>query len=294
MDFSTDFTVRPPDRSGIMTNSEGRRLAWSEWGAKMGEPVLFVSGAATAGTLGFGLDCLDELGIRMIAPDRPGLGQSDPDPRKTLESVAADFGDLIRHLGAEAVPVAAVSQGVPFALALAATGCVQRLAVVSGQDELARPEFFDNLPDQLRQMVQMAADDPEALVEMLEGYANPDSFLDFILTTSSGHDLVVYRSEPFLSTFRASLKAGFRQGPGGYALDTVAAMRPWTFDWAAITCPVDLWYGGQDVSPVHSPDAGVLLAKRLKTANRHFEPEEGGSMLWTRSREILTVLTSGA
>lgn len=32
------------------------------------------------------------------------------------------------------------------------------------------------------------------------------------------------------------------------------------------------------------------MASRLKHANRHFFENEGGSLLWTRSREILTVL----
>jgi pimeloyl-ACP methyl ester carboxylesterase len=270
----------------------GRGLAWSEWGAETGQPVLFISGAGTAGSLGFGADCLDELNIRLIAPDRPGLGGSDPDPGKALQSVADDFGDLIGHLGAGAIPVAAVSQGVPFALALAAGGPVSRLAVVSGQDELSRPEFFSNLPDQLQQMVRDAKHNPDALIAMLEGFADPDSFLEFIISTSSELDQAIYSSEPFHSAFKSALERGFAQGPTGYALDTVAAMGPWAFTWDAITCPVDLWYGGKDASPVHSPDGGALMASRLKHANRHFFEDEGGSLLWTRSWDILKALVS--
>ncbi|WP_420338201.1 alpha/beta fold hydrolase [Roseibium sp.] len=294
MTFPTSDAIRNPERTANLSLQNGRGLAWSEWGPETGQPILFISGAGTAGSLGFGADCLDELNIRLIAPDRPGLGGSDPDPGKTLQSVANDFGDLIEHLGAGAIPVAAVSQGVPFALALAAGGPVSRLAVVSGQDELSRPEFFGNLPDQLQQMVRDAEDDPKALIAMLEGFADPGSFLEFIISTSSELDQAVYSSEPFHSAFKSALERGFAQGPTGYALDTVAAMGPWTFTWDSITCPVDLWYGGKDASPVHSPDGGTLMASRLKHANRHFFEDEGGSLLWTRSRDILTALVGEA
>jgi pimeloyl-ACP methyl ester carboxylesterase len=290
--FPTSNAIRNPERTAKLSLQNGRRLAWSEWGPETGQPILFISGAGTAGSLGFGADCLDELNIRLIAPDRPGLGGSDPDPGKTLQSVADDFADLIGHLGAGAIPVAAVSQGVPFALALAAGGPVSRLAVVSGQDELSRPEFFCRLPDQLQQMVRDAKHNPDALIAMLEGFADPDSFLEFIISTSSELDQAVYSSEPFHSAFKSALERGFAQGPTGYALDTVAAMGPWAFNWDAITCPVDLWYGGKDASPVHSPDSGALMASRLKHANRHFFEDEGGSLLWTRSRDILKALVS--
>lgn len=284
--------VRQPDRAATMTLADARTLAWSEWGPEAGQPVLFISGAGTAGSFAFGLDLLDELNIRMIAPDRPGLGGSDHDPGKTLLSVAGDISDLIVHLNLKNVAVAAVSQGVPFALALAANGPVSKLAVVSGQDELCRPEFLSGLPEQLRQMVEQAQTDPDGLIAMLESFADPESFLEFIVSTSSETDKAFYSADPFLSAFRRGLNAGFQQGPTGYALDTVAAMAPWTFEWDAITGPVGLWYGGLDASPVHSPDGGVLLEKRLPRATRHFYEGEGGSLLWTRSREILVALAA--
>jgi hypothetical protein len=53
---------------------------------------------------------------------------------------------------------------------------------------------------------------------------------------------------------------------------------------------VDLWYGAQDTSPVHSPDFGATLAARLPRATRTVDPGEGGSILWTRARDILARL----
>jgi len=41
---------------------------------------------------------------------------------------------------------------------------------------------------------------------------------------------------------------------------------------------------------VHSPDFGVTLSQRLPRARLHASADEGGSLLWTRSREILRSL----
>ncbi|WP_258001365.1 hypothetical protein [Fischerella thermalis] len=59
-----------------------------------------------------------------------------------------------------------------------------------------------------------------------------------------------------------------------------------------ITIPVDLWYGALDTSTVHSPDFGKTLALRLAIASHTVDPEQGGSILWTRSWDILAKLKS--
>ncbi|HEX8539949.1 MAG TPA: alpha/beta hydrolase, partial [Cystobacter sp.] len=51
-------------------------------------------------------------------------------------------------------------------------------------------------------------------------------------------------------------------------------------------------YGGLDTSTVHSPDFGATLAARLPSATLTVDPHEGGSILWTRARDILVRLKS--
>ena len=66
--------VSPPDRLGTTTLPDGRRLGWSEWGPPGGTPVLLCPGAATSRRLGFGGEVLDDLDVRLVSVDRPGLG----------------------------------------------------------------------------------------------------------------------------------------------------------------------------------------------------------------------------
>jgi pimeloyl-ACP methyl ester carboxylesterase len=57
-----------------------------------------------------------------------------------------------------------------------------------------------------------------------------------------------------------------------------------------ITARVDLWYGALDASPVHSPDHGETLARRIPRCRRHVVADAGGSILWTHGTEILRAL----
>ncbi|UNI22150.1 hypothetical protein JDV02_008067 [Purpureocillium takamizusanense] len=68
--------------------------------------------------------------VRIIAPDRPGIGQSTPDPNRTLLSHADDIDSLAQHLGADHYGVLGVSGGGPYALACARALPADKLRVV--------------------------------------------------------------------------------------------------------------------------------------------------------------------
>lgn len=82
--------VIPPERQATMQLHDGRRLAWSEWGPVDGIPVLFCTGAGMSGWLGLGASDLPNLGLKLIAIDRPGLGTRYAVPRLTQ-----DFAQLL-------------------------------------------------------------------------------------------------------------------------------------------------------------------------------------------------------
>lgn len=54
-----------------------------------------------------------------------------------------------------------------------------------------------------------------------------------------------------------------------------------------------LWYGKADESPMHSPDHGRTLARRLPRGELVLLPDEGGALPWTRGDEILDRLVTG-
>lgn len=279
--------VEPPARSGSTEVPGGRRLAWAEWGPSEGTPVLLCPGAATSRSLGFGADVVDELGIRLISLDRPGLGASDPAPGRTL----GDFAEDVRHLATVeswgGLRVVGFSQGAPFALACAALGVVEAAAVVSGTDELAAPEFADRLLPEVRRIVDAVAAEPAETETSFAEAGGADRMWELITSGLDTVDKEVYGRPDFETAFRRALDEGFAQGGDGYARDTVLAFGRWPFALADIVVPVALWYGAEDTSPTHSPDFGATLAQRIPSAQRHLVPEAGGALLWTHAEPVL-------
>lgn len=285
-------SIRPPERQDRIQLRDGRRLAWSEWGPPSGDPVLFCTGAAMSGWLGFGAHDLADLGLTLIAFDRPGLGASEPDHEKTLSSWTEDIAQFIHAQGVHQALAVGFSQGAPFALALGHAQLVKGVAVASGQDELAHPSVTRLLHPDIAHMVQSAVQDPAAFEQRFAEITTMNALWHLIASMASEHDRAFYMQPGFREPFQRSMQEGFAQGAQGYARDLVNTFTRWPFELEQINVPVDLWYGLLDASTVHSPDFGVTMAARLPHASRVQDPAEGGSILWTRSRDILSKLKS--
>jgi pimeloyl-ACP methyl ester carboxylesterase len=283
--------VKAPERLGESRLADGRLLGWAEWGPADGVPVLFCPGAATSRWLGFGAEAVRALGVRLVSVDRPGLGASTPAPGRTLSDFADDIRQFCELRGWQRPVMVGNSQGAPFALACAAEGVVSALAVVSGADEVAAPEFASALPDHLRGLIGQVADDPAAAEAFFSGFT-ADAMRDMVMSGSPECDLAVYREPGFAAAYRRALEEGFAEGSAGYARDTVLAMGRWPLALDRIAVPVHLWYGELDTS--HSPDNGALLATRIPGAQRHLVPEIGGALLWTHAEPILVSLLEEA
>lgn len=274
---------REPDRIGQTALGDGRRLGWAEWGPQDGAPVVLCHGAALGRSLGFGDP--GEHGVRLIAVDRPGLGASDASPRRTL----LDWPRDVAALGLERPHVVGYSQGTPFALACGAAGVASAVTIVAGTDELAHPAFADALDPHLRGMVDAATEDP-AGVEASMAAMTGETFHAMTLRFSGDADRAVYEEPDFAAALRRAIEEGFAQGPAGYARDTALAMAPWPFRLEELEVPTRLWYGALDESPVHSPDHGATLERRIPGARRHLVEDGGGALLWTHADEILRSL----
>ncbi|GAA4540531.1 alpha/beta fold hydrolase [Amycolatopsis samaneae] len=282
--------VEPPARLGETTLPGGRVLGWAEWGPADGVPVLFSPGAATSRTLGFGADVVEDLGVRLVSLDRPGLGVSTVDPGRGFADFARDVGVLCAERGFGVPAMVGNSQGAPFALACVTEGVAGPLALVSAADEVAAPEFAEALPDSLTSLVRQVAEDPASAEAFFAGFS-AEAMRDHVLASSPEVDVAVYTAPAFDAAYRRALAEAFQQGSAGYARDTVLAMGRWPMDLARITTSVDVWYGELDTS--HSPDNGVTLTARIPGAVRHLVPDIGGALLWTHAADILRRLTGG-
>ncbi len=282
----TSWSLRA-ERSGEIALGDGRVLAYHEAGPVDGVPWIFHPGAGASGLLAVDRGCLRALGVRWIAPSRPGLGRSSPSPGRSLLDWGADVAALVRALGLEVPRAIAFSQGAPFALACAHTGAVRSVVVVAGTDELAHPEARPALAPPVLALVERAARDPRG-AEAYFAELGAAQLASMSVQMAGAADRAVYERPDFSPVFEEALAEGFSQGSAGYARDTLLAFSRWPFETRRIEVPIWLVHGRDDSSPVHSPDAYVGLAARLPRAERVVR-EGGASVLWTDTAGILAL-----
>ena len=104
----------------VMRLGDGRRLSFAQYGDPRGRPLFYFHGMPGSRCEGAILDGPGrEGGVRVVAPDRPGMGESDFKRGRTLLEWAADVAELAGHLGLRRFGVAGTSGGGPYALAVA-------------------------------------------------------------------------------------------------------------------------------------------------------------------------------
>ena len=82
--------------------SDGRTLGYEILGDADGSPLFFFHGTPGSRLVLAEDDLLAQVpGLRLILPDRPGCGLSDPAPARTLIDWPGDVAQLADHLGLE-------------------------------------------------------------------------------------------------------------------------------------------------------------------------------------------------
>ena len=88
-----------------ITLRDGRTLAYAEYGSPKGLPIIHCHGTPSSrveGDLTFSDTLAAELGVRIIVPDRPGMGRSDFQPNRRIVDWRWIIGPDRRADGTEA------------------------------------------------------------------------------------------------------------------------------------------------------------------------------------------------
>jgi pimeloyl-ACP methyl ester carboxylesterase len=247
-----------------------RRLAYDEIGDPSGAPVLYFHGGGDSRLTRHPDDSIaEQLGVRVIAIDRPGCGRSDFRPCRSLVDWAADVDQLADALGLGRFAVLGWSAGGPHALACARVlrDRVERAVVVAG---LPEPEASALLPRDLQLMFRLARRHPRLVVRQLARWGSRPT----PPTGDSACDPV----------YAAGRVEAFCQGSRGLSWELHTLARPWGFRPEEIRVPVSLWYGERD--HVCPPAIGDDLAARIP-GSRLTVVEDGHQLLFTRWRGLL-------
>ena len=264
----------------MVTARDGRRLAVEVWGAPDGVPVFLLHG--TPGSR-FGPRpreaFLHRAGVRLIAYDRPGYGESDRLDGRSVAHAAADVAAIADALGLDRFAVLGRSGGGPHALACAALlgRRVLRAAVLVG----LAPRDADGL-DWYAGMTQAnvsayltAEAGPLALTSRIEVDAgiirrDPVSNLPFQHPDLPESDRRVVADFGIRSMLVSNFAEALKTSGLGWVDDALSFITAWGFDPGEIDLPVLLWHGADDVfSPVGHT---LWLAERIQKSTLVVKP----------------------
>jgi pimeloyl-ACP methyl ester carboxylesterase len=288
---------------GEITLRDGRTLAYLERGSRSGTPVIYCHGVPSA-SVEANLIVDDEvaaaLGLRIIVPDRPGMGRSSYQPGRRIVDWPEDVLDLANALGVDTFAVLGSSGGAPFAAACAARipNRVRAVGLLGGVAPPDAPGILQSLSGPMRLMLRLARFAPLVLRGLFR--------LNLRAIRRGGpaasRRMLAWAPEPdrrFLQ--RAAIRDGFmacfeeacRRGTRGPVADLALIGRPWGFDLAELKTPALLWHGEQDRNvPVAN---GRYLASAIPRCRATFYREDAHlSVPLNHQREILGALAAAS
>jgi pimeloyl-ACP methyl ester carboxylesterase len=248
----SDRTVWAPD---------GRRLTVRVLGDRSGAPVFFMHGTPGSRIGPFPRSALlHQFGVQLIAYDRPGYGESDRLPLRSVAHAAADVRTIADALGINHFSVVGRSGGGPHALACAAQmpDRVSRCAVLVGlaPRHAKGLDWYEGMTESNRREYSVAESGVGALAQKIEASAeqirnDPKALLRNLGPELPLPDWQVIADNSIRIGIRRNFAEALARSGAGWVDDARSFTQEWGFDPADILVPTLLWHGAQDVfSPV--------------------------------------------
>jgi len=275
----------------FLRRRDGRRLAYLDTPSADGLPLLFLHGLPSCRLMRPDEALSSEMGVRLISFDRPGFGQSDPKPGRSLTDTADDIMALIDHLGLDKVYLAAPSGGGPPALAFAhrAPDRVRALALIGAAAPVDEPGALAGITFERRVGYWLARHTPRLLRWMISRRVKPGQEMEAFFASYTKHnppvDQAILARPEIRTMFLASYAESVRQGIDAFVWELQVAARPWGFSLSEIRVPVVVWHGGKDNSI--PPVMGKRIAAAIPGAKLHLLPDESHLFFLSRWREVL-------
>jgi len=283
----------------ILSLADGRQLGYAVFGNGSGPPVFYMHGfygSRIEARLAAG--AAERCGIQLIAADRPGVGETSPEPGRSLESWGAHIAALADHLGHQRFHILGVSGGGPYALATARY-LKDRITGIALCCSLAPLTDTSTLPSKYR-IALWAEQSFNPMLKLANRclYTGARMFPRLLLKTirsqlSSADKKTL--SEPSTSKILiTSLTEASRQGPLYGEEELTIFGSDWTYLFNDFSLPLDIWHGDADkVVPVAMAHQ---LQANLPQSSIHIVPGEGHFSLPIRHADKIfqKLLRSGA
>lgn len=267
-----------------------------------GVPVFGFHGTPNSRLVHLGVNGPRRAGVRLILPDRPGLGRSDFQPGRKLLNWPSDVAELADALGIDRFAVFGVSGGGPHAVACGyalpdrvwAVGLVSAVGPAFDDAEVAAA-----MPSEWRSLSELARTDAEEAAarvwqeceaDLGRLASDPDRWFDDWEATAPAADRAAVADHGVREMYiQSCLEATVE----GYARDLmILTSLPWDFRLEDISARSIVWHGEEDdVVPMA---VARRVARRLPACEPRFLPGEGHLLVHPRAEEILRTLAAGS
>ncbi|KAJ4004004.1 hypothetical protein NW752_010914 [Fusarium irregulare] len=286
---------------------DGRRLGYHEFGDPNGTPLIYIHGTPDSGVTlsGFEDTLAKRLGVRWIAPDRPGIGHSTFYPHRKILDFPADLEALIKHLSLDNYHIIGSSGGTGYTLA-----CAQALP----RDDLSGVGICAGVgpwegglagqSETMQKIMMIWKDQNEEFVEYMESIfltaaQDPDPakmekvWKEQIKGFAPADQKILEKPSAFNSAVRV-FRQVYAHGGAGHGLEMKLNTQSWGFRVEDVDHQgVRLWYGSDDENT--PPEMGRYLAERLPKSIYKEYPGETHYSLWSEDllEEFLGDLMKG-
>ena len=277
----------------FITLSSGRKLAYAEYGDPHGTPAFYFHGWPSAGIQGSLMDEAGrELGLRIISPDRPGLGQSDYHPGRRLLDWPPVLVEMAAQLGFDKFHVFGVSGGGPYVLATAHAMPERLLSatIVCGAPPLSlfgtRELFWPyRVVLVLRRYLTFMMAPVFHVGARISAQRPGDVPMRWLLGMLNAEDQRVMSDEQNLRVISEGFRQSIAQSVAHVQADADIYLEDWGYDIRGIRHPIHMWHGREDKNIPFT--YAEKLAALLPNVTTHWTDHDGHySMAVARGREI--------
>ena len=265
--------------TNFITLPDKRQLAYAEYGDPKGHPVLYFHGGISCRLepLFWGDETIRRLGLRLISPDRPGIGQSDFQPNRDFSDWVKDIEFLTDVLGWDKFSILGISSGGGYTVACAALipDRLNTAIIVSGAWQASAIEYY---PKATRFAWMLTRKFPwlNLLTLKLEQQSfkkSPEKLSEKFKKRLPPEDYAVLKSPAQIEMLRHNSNESMHQGVKGVAWDVQLYLQDWDFSLDEIQMPLIFFHGEQDTNiPIA---LAKQVVKSLPTAKLSIYPEDG-------------------
>jgi pimeloyl-ACP methyl ester carboxylesterase len=267
--------------NNVFQTRTGRKLEVREYGDDAGHPVVFFHGLIGSHyQASYIADQARERGLRIIAPNRPGVGASEFVERKSPLEAVDDIEDVAAALGLFEFSVIGISGGTPYALAtlLRLGSRIRTVTLISGMGPMRLPGALEGMDRRRRLILAVGSRYPQVArrrlrTELVRFRADPDRFLRRLIATWSVSDRQLFKRKEVYDLFMKDLHQVFTEGRGPESLaQELILYRNYGFSLKDLPAyrRITLWQGLDD--NIVPPAMAWQLIQALPNREAHFVP----------------------